>query len=386
MQIEIDCKKFLKELEIAGKFVNLKAQGVGNGVVISATEKGDVNLTAFDNGKYQGTIKYKIKSACVNEAGDNFVEFNRLKALLKSVSANEVILEDRALKFDGGEITFEPLSMEEVYKYPEITNAEELYELPAKELKRLLSDVIPAISVPTDFPRYVNACLLGSEKEHVITVATDGRKLAVAKYHCGNIKQDKDLFLNSDSAKGLHNALEVFNDNVKVLVDGPRVWVKSDDSEFSAKWMDDVNFPLYERILNKTVEASLVCLKKDLEEAVKKVNTIAKTTTSHIMGLNIYPGQGVIMAAHSGKIGDLVTTFSKGKIEGKNLVLGINALYLLEALKTLGDGEIIIEFSGEETQIRFYRANDRKGLEYLLMPCHLSPAERALIDTEYPED
>ena len=386
MKITIDRKKFLKELEIVGKFVDLKAKGAHNGVFISALENGEAILEAVHNGKGYDAIKYKVKSTCVNEAGDIFIEFNKLKMLLKSVSANEVILEDRALKSDDREIKFEPLSKEELPEYPEIENAEELYTLPAKELKRLLSDVISAASVPTDFPKYIGTCLLRSVRGQISAVATDGKRLAVAKYSCGNIKDDKDLILGSESVKGLENALEYVNEDVKISVDGPKVWIKSDGVEISTISKNDVNFPSYELIVNKTVETSLVCRKKDLEEAVKKVYMVAKTTPARVIGLNFYPGKGAVIAAHSVKSGDITTTFSKGKIEGKNLMLGVNAQYLLVVLKTLGDAEIIIEFSGEELQIRFYRANDIAGLEYLLMPCRLTPADRVLLDIGYPED
>ncbi len=386
MKITIDRKKFLRELEIAGKFVDLKAKGEHNGVFILASENGEIILGAVNNGKGYDAIKYKVKSACVDEAGDIFIEFNKLKMLLKSVSANEVILEDRALKFGGGEIKFELLSREELPEYPEIEHSEELYEMPAKELKRLLSDVMTAMAVPTGFPKYAGMCLLRSGRGQISAVATDGKRLSLAKYFCGNIKDDKDLILGSESVKGLEKALGFIDGDVKISFDGHRVWIKSDDAEILAMNKDNVSFPLYERILNKTVETSLVCLKKDLEEAVKKVYTVAKTMPSRVIGLKFYPGKGAVIAAHSVKSGDITTTFSKGKIEGKNLMLGVNAQYFLEVLKTLGDGEIIIEFSGEEAQIRFYRANDKAGLEYLLMPCRLVPADRVLIDIGYPED
>ena len=385
MQFTVNRKKFLKELGIAGNFVDLKTEGQFNGVLIKAEEIGKLIITATGR---KDAVRYEARAVCVNGEGCIFVGFNRLKLLLNSIVSNEVVFEDRSLKFDGGRTDFEPLSMEEAPKFPESDEARELYKIPSKELKRMLSDIMPAMSVPTDFPKYMGTCLWRSEEGCITVVTTDGKKLGLARYFSDDIKRHDDLILSADSVKGLEKLADIFGESAEFFIDDERlderIWVKSKGIEFSARPKDGINFPLYERILNTDVEMSLRCRKKDLESVIKSVYAVAKNTTSKIIGFKFYPGQGVIIGAHSEKAGDMITTFSKCEIEGKYLMLGFNGKYLLDALKMLGDCEILIEFSGNEGQARFYRTDDKKGLEYLMMPCRLSPAELRVIDICYP--
>ena len=380
MKITINVKNFVKELRLLEKFLDLKADGINGCILINATDEEKIILEAVN--KYIN-IRLVSKSITIIEAGTAVINFSNLKAILKSANTKEAALENNLMKFGDYGVSLEMLSSSDFPSFNECSESMELYKMPAQKLAAMLSEALTAEDKKDKFPAYISYVLLRSEKGKIITAATDGHRLPISKYICENIRADKDLFLKMSNIKPCIGFLSSCKGNVKVCSDDTFTWFVLDNAEIAISMPEPIQFPIYERLLRHDFEVSMKIQSKLFEEIIKRAYTVVKNTPSHITVFRFTKGsQYVKVGAFSKKTDETRKIVFATEVTGSDLILGFNGQHLLDVVKALGSCEILAEFSGETEQARFYRANDKESLEYIIMPCHLNADERGVVNSD----
>ena len=112
--------------------------------------------------------------------------------------------------------------------------------------------------------------------------------------------------------------------------------------------------------------------------AVERVDIIAKTTIPHVMVMDMNPEGKLKLTARSPEFG-VAGEYLEAEITGNPLQIGFNSAFFLDGLKSVGSGDVIIEFSSNEGQTRMKRKDDDTFL-YMLMPSRLS--QQDIVDDE----
>lgn len=412
MKLDLERAKFLKAWQTSEKYIASKTTiGAMNGIRITANED-SVTLEATD---LKSSVKLTVKNAEVQEPGTAVLNAAVCGDMLRKSNAPKITLEvsdDKGtLKAGKNRSRFPVIPADTFPKIPESSGAEEVCEIMASDLGKLITEGSCAASAPSDFPKYMGTCLLRTSGQYLITVSTDGKRLARSQKLCTVHKED-DLLL---PAPALKEAAKNFNtsDMVKILADGSTVWFvfdrkvlikeetkdeSSEDSQAVVDWKENVvetlefsiqrieaSFPKFERILNNEVCTTLKASKSALLPAIERVDIIAKNNQAHIMAMILNPGSGqdseseitseprLRITARAPELGT-ASEVVDASVEGQAMQIGFNAAYFLDGLKAADSDSITIEFSSDEGQTRILKDEGADFL-YMLMPIRLTPRD-----------
>ena len=377
MKLELKRQDFLKAWQIAEKFIDAKsAKESTSGIFIAASNDGRVTLEATD---LKTSVRCNAEGVNVMEQGVAVVPATILGSMIKKSASDDLMLEvnsERGFLSAGKSKTrFTIIPAETFPKISGSSGGEKIFEFLGGDLAKLISEGGCAASQPQDFPKYIGTCLLRAKDGEIKIVSTDGKRLALSKSKCESISKETDLLLPAQAFKDLGKTLAAnYPDKiVRVLADDSTIWFSLEGVDFSIRLID-ATFPVYERILNDVVETSLKIKTEDLIPVLERIDIIARTTPAHIMSMFLYPNGEIKITARSPERGTASESLS-AEIGGKFLQIGFNVGYFLDGLKILGNGEIIIELSGEESQTRMKRS-DSDNFLYMLMPARLSQQDR----------
>ncbi len=402
MKIEADRSNFLKAWQIAEKYTVANQQRDSqNGIRIIASEDA-VTLEATD---LKSSVKCPVKGVAVNEDGISVLGTAFFGELLRKTTEKTITLElgDERGMFKAGKIRvrFPVMPADTFPKIPESSGAEPFCEIMASDLGKLISEGSCAASSPADFPRYMGTCLLRTSGQYLILVSTDGKRLARSQRLCVVQKED-DLVL---PAPALREIAKNFNtdDTVKILADGSTVWfilekkelIKEESSEESnddseaveenrqeridvsefALQKIETSFPQYEKILNDELCSTVKIAKSVILPAVERVGIFAKNDSNpaKLMAITLKQEGELRFSARASNLGT-TSEIVDAVVEGRPMQIGFNAVFFEDGLKAADAEELVIEFSGEESQTRILKADSADFL-YMLMPIRLTPQD-----------
>ena len=372
MKLEIERQDFLKAWQNAERLSDAKStKDAIAGVLITAEEDNSVILEATD---LKTSIRCTAKGANVLEPGKSVIPAAIFGAMLRKLSADDLVLEVNSergfLNAGTNKMRFSIIPPDMFPNIPESSGAELICEIPAPILAKLIAEGSSASSQPQDFPKYLGTCLFRTAEGLLMAVATDGKRLSLAKTSCTPSK-DTDLLLPAQALKEFAKTIATLDEEkiVRLLADGSTAWFALEDSEYSIRGIDSA-FPKFERILNTEVRTTLRINSKDLYSVLERIDIIAKTTPAHIMAMSLSSNGELRITARAPELGTANETFT-ANIDGGDLQLGFNVGYFMDGLKALGNEQAVIEFSGEEGQTRMKRDGSDDFL-YMLMPARLS--------------
>ena len=344
-----------------------------NGIRITANES-TVTLEATD---LKSSVKCTAKGAAVLEPGAAVLNASIFSSILRKAEAPAITLnigDDKGtLNAGRSRSRFTVIPAESFPNIPESSDAEEICEITAGDLGRLISEGSCAASAPSDFPKYLGTCMLRTEQEQILAVSTDGKRLARSQNACIHINKQIDLLLPSAALKELGKTF-TGEGKVKILADDSTVWFRlDDDSEFSVRRVDAA-FPKYEKILNDAVKSRMTVSKSTLLAAIDRVDVMARTNPAHIMAMILSPDSGELrITARAPELGTMSETLD-AQIEGAPMQIGFNVTFFMDGVKSVNSESVIIEFSDDEGQTRMLK-DEGKDFLYMLMPIRLSPQD-----------
>ena len=230
MIIKSDRSTFLKAWQIAEKYTASQQREALNGVRITASDN-TVTLEATD---LKSSVKCTVKGAKVEETGVAVLNAAFFGNMLRKTTADSITLEVKdargTLTADKSRSRFPVIPAETFPNIPESSGAEPVFSIMASDFGRVITEGSCAAGAPSDFPKYMGACLLKTAEKYIIVVSTDGRRLARSQTICTSIDKEEELVL---PAAALRETAKNFTGDgtVKVLADGSTVWFMLEKKE-----------------------------------------------------------------------------------------------------------------------------------------------------------
>ena len=354
MKLEIERQDFLRAWQNAEKLASAKsASESAKGVLITASDDNTVILEATD---LSTSIRCRAKGANVLDSGKAVIPAGIFGGMLRKLDTEDFVLEvnsERGLLNAGrNKMRFSVISAEEFPNIPESSNAENICDISAPLLAKIIAEGSSAASQPQDFPKYLGTCLIRTSEGVIMAVSTDGKRLSLSKSTCSASKED-DLLLPAQALKDFAKATASLDEDktVSLRADDSTVWFGLEDYEYSIRRVDSA-FPKFERILNT------------------ECHTTLHITPAHIMAMALNPNGELRITARAPELGTARETL-QATIEGGELQVGFNVSFFIDGLKALGGEQAVIEFSSDEGQTRMKREGSDDFL-YMLMPARLS--------------
>jgi len=251
--------------------------------------------------------------------------------------------------------------------YPVIPDLDETnsFKIPAGILSSMISGTIFSASTEDD-RHFLNGLLWKYEKDRFSVVATDGRRLALASTDKVAAKKDFKVIVPSkilnELVKFIKSSAIEDKEEVVVGLSTNQIGFKIAKTVFISRLIEG-NFPAYEQIIPKTKETSI-------EVDVEKLTAVTKRAA---ICLNERGGA----VKYSFKKGLMVITSSSQNMDfedeievaysGKDFLVSFNPKFVLDILKNVGDGKVILDFNSPSTPV-VARIPGNDDFTYIVMP------------------
>jgi DNA polymerase-3 subunit beta len=322
-------------------------------------------------------IRYSDREVQVERAGETLVPADKLRDIVRECVDDTLAIEVAADTGAAGG-TFAHIKGQDSHfkiftrkssEFPPVPEfeGEASFEIPGGHLKQLINQT--AFATSRDATRYnFNGVLVVAKASKVHFVATDGRRLALAK---GDLSSSKGLAKDGARAIVPSKALGM----IDKLVDDPEeavgVQVKENQVLFHTAHatltsnLIEGQFPPYEDVIPKDADKRMTASTADFLGAIRRAALL--TTEDNKQVRFQFGKRGLVMSSRSPDAGEAEVTFPC-KFEGSDIEIGFNASFLTDALKVVDSDEIGFELTAPN------RPGLLKGGQnflYVIMPVNL---------------
>lgn len=337
---------------------NLLFEVEGDRIKISATDL-DISMIS----QMQGDI---------SEPGSITVAARRLYEIIRELPGEEV-----DIVADGNQITvtcsrasFKMMGMEKE-QFPKIANLEneERVSLDAQALQKMIKRTVYAVAKDETRP-ILSGILWEMGTDEISMVGTDGHRLARMAIR-GNyeVKEKIEVII---PPKALNQVAKLIDnvDEISIAVDKAFVGFFVGDTVVYSRRIEGT-FPDYRKVIPEKNPNILVADRLELMSATKRVSLLADSKT-HKIKMHLSK-EGLKLTASTPELGeaeeDLPAAYS-----GDEMVIGYNASYVLDVLKTTDADEVRFELGKpvEASVIKPASEPDTESYVCLVMPLRLA--------------
>jgi DNA polymerase III subunit beta len=243
------------------------------------------------------------------------------------------------------------------------------FEVSAADLHKLISQTIFATA--RENTRYaINGVLLEREGNKLNVVATDGRRLALAKGLCKPGKADGEARRHHAivPTKALSMLLKLFDDPeqvVKVRVADNQIMFASDDAFLSSNLVEGA-FPPYRDVIPRDGDKRATLATDTFASAIRRA---AVLTNEESKGVRLsFAKEGLTLSSRAPEMGEAEVNADLPRYEGEAIDIGFNPFFVLDALKVVQSGEVTLEMKAPNKPGVLLTGDD---FLYVIMPVNL---------------
>jgi DNA polymerase-3 subunit beta len=306
------------------------------------------------------------------ENGKTTVNARKLYDICRSLASESqlalIIEEDNKMVVKAGKSRFTLQTLSAV-DYPRLEETEWKHELELSQQQ--LSNLLTRTSfsmAQQDVRYFLNGLLLEIRNDHILSVATDGHRLA--KTQIGITDSGIDLVQSIVPRKAVLEISKFLDasseETVSVKFNASHIRVESGDFLFISKLIDG-RFPDYEKVIPANLDKHIIIDRANLIEILSRA---AILSNEKFRGVSLNITQNLLKVASHNPDQEHAKDEMEVSYEGDDIEIGFNVTYLLEALKACDSEQIDLGLLDPNTSCTFHAAGDSDTV-YLIMPMRL---------------
>lgn len=369
MKIICEKEKLIKALNSVTKAVTSKSgKPILEGILLQ-TNKSVLKLTGYD---LEIGIEHIIDCEVIEEGAIvvNAMMFNEIIKKLPNVEITISINENGLLviECEGSLYKLATMNPEEFPELPQI-NVENSIEIEQNNLKDMIRKTNFAVSIEDNRPIFTG-CLFEITNNKLNLVAVDGFRLAWKSKYLPNMVNDFKAVIPGRTLNEINKILVDSFETIKIGVAKNQALFELENCKIVTRLLDG-EFLNYSSVIPVNWETRIRVNKNALQNCFERISLIS---SSSVDKEKKYPVKvtidiGKIIISCTNQIGDakeemFVTT------EGKNLEVGFNPKYFLDACKSIDDDEIFVEFGTSISPCIIKPVNDADAV-YMILPIRM---------------
>lgn len=344
MKFTFDKNALLNEIAIAQEIISTKTSISVLSNVLLIAEQNSLTIKATDL-KVNFQTKIPVD---VEEEGSITVLCDKLMGILNALPDGEIefFLQDKdnmviaVIRHSTKKIKYQ-LNCTSEHQFPEIAIAEEVsfFDVPAKELKEMITQTTFAASVDDDKIVFNGVCVK-KDGDKLILVATNRHRLAYAEK---NILAGIPDFPESIVHPKVLNIVAKHSSDegsVSLAIVDRMIFFKFANYEFSSTLIDG-KFPAYERLIDVENTHKFMVLKSEFVAALKRISIMLDKIGR--ITLNLSPGVLSIVSL-SPDLGEAKEDIPC-QYDGEEFSVPMKYQYIEGPLKVMETENIVFEFS-----------------------------------------
>lgn len=386
MKVVCDRAALLDAVRVVSGVVNTRTPKPQLSCVKMSAKKNDdsggagvVTLVGTDG---EIAVRLAIVQVDVQSEGDVLIPADKLSQIVSAEDGEATLTFEKdkdSCKITGTDakftvLGFDPADYPQVAEFP-ASNAD-IFSVTAGEMGRLIGRTI--FSTARENSRYaINGVLLKREGKKLEMVATDGRRLALARGQADNA-EGGDGGACIIPTKALSTVNKLIHDDttpVRVAITGNQAMFEFQHEEpgaatLLASNLVEGNFPPYEDVIPRDHDKKAVF---NVDTLARGVRRAALLTNEESRGVRLtFTGDDsgrLTLKSRAPEIGESEITVDVETYEGDDLEIGFNPAFISDALKVVPEDQVIMEL----------KAGNKPGLMkcgsnflYVVMPVNLS--------------
>lgn len=290
----------------------------------------------------------RISVNAQDEGGETVVIGRKFTEVVKAMPDDVIIIErdekEGYLELSSGRSRYSIATMN-AEDFPKVMQkeAQSHFKIKSTVLKTLIKRTVFACSTDESHPLYTG-CLFETKGDSITVASTNMHRLSVA--------YDKLLDTTDDlrfvvPAYALRNISEMLPDDedkyIKIDYTGKNVAFKIGDVFLAARIIEG-NFPDYKKVIPSSSTTFVEVITEELRQAVDRISIISKDAADKKVSFS-FSKNGLEISAMSSDIG-IGTERVHISIEGPDINISFNCLYIAEALRILKNGNCKISLNG----------------------------------------
>lgn len=294
--------------------------------------------------------------------------FDICRSLPPESTLSLVVEADSKMTVSAGKskFTLQTLSADD-FPHLEETSWKQELTLSQKQLSQLLTRTSFSMA-QQDVRYFLNGLLIEIRSDHILSVATDGHRLAKTKLDVAN--PSIDLVQSIVPRKAVLEIAKFLDsgsdDEVSIKLNSSHILVQSGNFTFISKLIDG-RFPDYEKVIPANLDKHVLIDRANLIEILSRA---AILSNEKFRGVSLAVSKNTLHVASHNPDQEHATDEMEITYDDEDLEIGFNVNYLMEALKACDSEVIDLGLLDPNTSCTFHAADDDETL-YLIMPMRL---------------
>jgi DNA polymerase-3 subunit beta len=366
MKIICEKEKILKGINsVINGVASKTTMPVLEGILLQ-TNDNELKLTSYD---LEIGIEY-ILEANVEEQGNTVVNAVMFSEIIKRLPATEIkitINENNLLEIEceGSLYKLATMNPDDFPELPKI-NVDNSIEIEQTTLKNMIRKTIFAVSTEENRPIFTG-CLFEVKENKLNVVAVDGYRLAVKTKELINNGNDFSSVIPGKTLNEVNKIISDSFDTVKIGISRNQALFEMENCKIVTRLLDG-EFLNYSNTIPKNWETRVKVNKNNIQNCFERILLISASSIErekkYPVKINIEVGKVTISCAN--QTGD-----AKEEIyvdtEGKELEIGFNPRFFLDALKAIDDEDVYIEFGTNRSPCIIKPVEDGDYI-YMILP------------------
>jgi DNA polymerase-3 subunit beta len=304
--------------------------------------------------------------------GKTTVSARKLFDICRSLPAESqlslIIEEDNKMVVKAGKSRFTLQTLSAVdYPRLEETSWKQEFALTQKQLNNLLTRTSFSMA-QQDVRYFLNGLLIEVSVDQILSVATDGHRLAKTIIPLESINVDMvQSIVPRKAVIEISKFLDASSEEpVSIKLNSSHILVQSGDFMFISKLIDG-RFPDYEKVIPASLDKHIVIDRSNLIEILSRA---AILSNEKFRGVSLNISQNVLKVNSHNPDQEHASDEMVIDYQGEDIEIGFNVNYLLEALKACDSEQIDLGLLDPNTSCTFHAAGNNDTL-YLIMPMRL---------------
>ena len=225
---------------------------------------------------------------------------------------------------------------------PEVSK-EESIELPISLLKKIINQTSFAVSSSETRP-ILTGVLFETSGNTLKFTATDSHRLAYREVTIEQSLPELKHVIPGKAFVELSKVIDEHDDPIQISFANNQVLFEYNELKFISRLLEG-NYPDTSRLFPDQYETKIDVNKDLLLKSTERASLLAKEAGNHVTKISV-KDQIVEISANSPEVGETKETVDVNSIDGEEIKLNFNSKYMMDALKSVDDDHVVIEFSG----------------------------------------
>lgn len=257
------------------------------------------------------------------------------------------------------------LALQDASEYPALPKVEggETLSLPARAVITAVNSVSYCASTSAIKPE-LSSVFLHANGGTLVAVATDSFRLAEKKVPLEKAVTADPILIPARSAVDLVKVLELADDTVTLSMNEHQLSITLPDVYMTLRLVNGT-FPDYTQIIPKDFAVEATMLRFDLERALRRAGIFSDQFNQTTLTLEPKKKHCTIHTSHA-SVGETTDSID-AVLEGEPLIIRFNQRYLMDALHSIEQDSVVLQFAGAAQPAIVRPVGDMSFL-YLVMP------------------